>query len=105
MNRAEIVAKLSEVGLVAVVRAESPEQAMKISEACIAGGIAGIEITFTVDGAVDIIKELSKKVDPNKAIIGAGGSLTAGAKTGDYESITRIAKEFIANIKAARAGK
>ena len=35
--------------------------------------------------------------------VGAGSSLTKGAKTGDYEAITATAKEFIANIKAARA--
>lgn len=34
--------------------------------------------------------------------VGAGSDLTAGAKTGDYESITRIAKEMIAAVKAAR---
>ena len=213
MKKAEIIKKLTDVGLVAVVRAESAEQAIKISEACIEGGIAGIEITFTVQGAVDIIKELVKNVDTSKVIIGAGtvldpetaraailagaqfvvspclnkevvklcnryqvpvmpgamtikevveclecgadivkvfpgelfgpkiiksikgpipqaqlmptggvsvdnvgewikagvvavgagGSLTAGAKTGDYASITRVAKEFIANIEKARA--
>ena len=35
--------------------------------------------------------------------VGAGSSLTKGAKTGDYAAITETAKEFIANIKAARA--
>ena len=35
--------------------------------------------------------------------VGAGSSLTKGAKTGDYNAITETAKEFIANIKAARA--
>ena len=35
--------------------------------------------------------------------VGAGSSLTKGAKTGDYQAITDTAKEFIANIKAARA--
>ncbi len=213
MTRQEIVKKMTDCGLVAVVRADNAEQAKKISEACIAGGIAAIEITFTVSGALDIIKELSSTVDPEKIIIGAGtvldpetaraailagaryvvspslnvetvkmcnrynvpvmpgamtikevvealeagadiikifpgelfgpkiikafsgpipqaqmmptggvtvdnvdewikagavavgagGSLTAGAKTGDYESITRIAKEFIANIQKARS--
>ncbi len=34
--------------------------------------------------------------------VGAGGDLTAGAKTGDYESITRIAKEMVAAVHEAR---
>ena len=35
--------------------------------------------------------------------VGAGSSLTAGANTGDYKKITETAKQFVANIKAARA--
>jgi 2-dehydro-3-deoxyphosphogluconate aldolase/(4S)-4-hydroxy-2-oxoglutarate aldolase len=35
--------------------------------------------------------------------VGVGGNLTAGAKTGDYASITHIARQFVEKIKAARA--
>ncbi|MGI6115611.1 MAG: bifunctional 2-keto-4-hydroxyglutarate aldolase/2-keto-3-deoxy-6-phosphogluconate aldolase, partial [Luoshenia tenuis] len=35
--------------------------------------------------------------------VGAGSSLTGGAKTGDYGEITRVARTFIQNIQAARA--
>jgi len=34
--------------------------------------------------------------------VGVGGSLTAGAKTGDYLSITRMAKQFVERIAEAR---
>ena len=34
--------------------------------------------------------------------VGVGGNLTAGAKTGDYEAITRVAQEFIERIRQAR---
>ncbi|KLU60098.1 KHG/KDPG aldolase [Peptococcaceae bacterium CEB3] len=212
-NKEEIISRIKKAGLVAVVRAESTEQAFKITEACIAGGVAAIEITFTVPGAADLIKELAAKykngpmivgagtvLDPESAraailagaeyivspslnvetvrlcnryrvpclpgamtakevvecleagadivkifpgelfgpaiikaikgplpqadlmptggvclenvsdwikagavAVGVGGSLTAGAKTGDYESITKTAKQFIEKIKAARA--
>jgi 2-dehydro-3-deoxyphosphogluconate aldolase/(4S)-4-hydroxy-2-oxoglutarate aldolase len=34
--------------------------------------------------------------------VGVGGALTKGAKTGDYESITKTAEEFIAKIRKAR---
>jgi 2-dehydro-3-deoxyphosphogluconate aldolase/(4S)-4-hydroxy-2-oxoglutarate aldolase len=33
---------------------------------------------------------------------GAGSSLTAGAKTGDYDRVVRTAKLFVQNIKEAR---
>jgi 2-dehydro-3-deoxyphosphogluconate aldolase/(4S)-4-hydroxy-2-oxoglutarate aldolase len=37
--------------------------------------------------------------------VGVGGDLTAGAKTGDYASITNIAKQFVEKINACRAAK
>ena len=213
MDKEKIIAKITECGLVAVVRAESSEQGLKIAEACAKAGVAGIEITFTVPGAADVIKDCVKKFSNGEIIIGAGtvmdaetarvailagaqyivspylnlemvklcnhyrvpvmpgamtikeivecmeagadivkifpgevfgptiikavrgpipyakmmptggvslenveqwikagavavgvgGNLTAGAKTGDYASITRIAEQFIAKIKEARA--
>ena len=34
--------------------------------------------------------------------VGVGGSLTAGAKTGDFQSITQLSRQFIASIRQAR---
>ncbi len=212
-QRVEVLQKIVDSGLIAVVRAEDPEKARKIADACLKGGAAAIEITFTVPGAAEVIKELSKvykngemiigagtvldpetariailagaqyivspslnidtiklcnryqvpvmpgcmtiteiveameagadviKVFPGDTVgpgfikavkgplpqapliptggvsldnvgqwikngclgVGVGGNLTAGAKTGDYESITEVAKQFIAKIKEARA--
>jgi 2-dehydro-3-deoxyphosphogluconate aldolase / (4S)-4-hydroxy-2-oxoglutarate aldolase len=72
MNKEQIVQKIKDGGLVAVVRAENAEQATKITDACIAGGVVAIEITFTVPGAADVIKELCNKYDSGEIIIGAG---------------------------------
>ena len=44
-NKIETLAKIQKVGIVAVVRATSIEQAEKITDACIAGGVAAIELT------------------------------------------------------------
>lgn len=64
--------KITDVGVVAVVRAESAEQAIKIAEACRAGGIPAIEITFTVPYADEVIRELSKAYKNGEMIVGAG---------------------------------
>ena len=58
MKKFETIQGILECGVVAVVRAESKEQGAKIVEACKNGGIRALEITLTVPGAVDIIKEL-----------------------------------------------
>lgn len=214
MKKEQVISKLRACGLVAVVRAKDADDAMRISEACIKGGCAGIELTFTTPGVLPIIEKMAKEyegsdfiigagtvLDPETArmsilsgaqyvvspsfnpdtvrmcnryrvacmpgamsiaeviagmeagadiikvfpgelfgpkiiksihgplphaelmptggvsvenvgewikagavAVGAGGSLTAGAKTGDYASITATAKEFVEKIKAARAG-
>jgi len=213
MDKEMVISKIKEVGLVAVVRAESGDQAKRITEACIEAGIAAIEMTFTVPMAHKVIEEIALSYSADQIILGAGtvldpetariailsgsqyivspylnidtiklcnryrvpcmpgvmtiteavtameagadiiklfpgdiagpqmikavrgplpyakimptggvdvdnvdkwikagavavgvgGSLTAGAKTGDYASITRLGKEFIEKIKAARA--
>lgn len=81
-NKQEILSKIKKGGLVAVVRAENPEKAFKIVDACIEGGVAAIEITYTVPGATEIIKELREKYISGQIIIGAGTVLdTETART------------------------
>lgn len=72
MDKNEVLQKICDCGVVAVVRAESAEQAMKITDSCIQAGINAIEITFTVDGALEVIKELARANKDGKILIGAG---------------------------------
>lgn len=73
MDKLDVIRKLKEEGIVAVVRAESKEQGEKLIDAIVKGGINFIEITMTVPGAVDIIKEICEKYKKNlNIVIGAG---------------------------------
>ncbi|MCL6590753.1 MAG: bifunctional 2-keto-4-hydroxyglutarate aldolase/2-keto-3-deoxy-6-phosphogluconate aldolase [Firmicutes bacterium] len=72
MGKAEVIASIKESGLVAVVRAENEGQALKIAEACLAGGIKAIEITFTVPGAAGLINKLAQVYSKGEMILGAG---------------------------------
>jgi len=72
MNKIDILKRIQDCGVVAVVRAESAEKAVKIADACVKAGIAGIEITYTVPGASEVIKELAKVYTGGEIIIGAG---------------------------------
>jgi 2-dehydro-3-deoxyphosphogluconate aldolase/(4S)-4-hydroxy-2-oxoglutarate aldolase len=67
----EVLNKIVASGLVAVVRAESADQAERIAEACSLGDIAAIEITFTVPGATKVIEQLAKKF-AGRLVLGAG---------------------------------
>ena len=72
LKKEQVVARIKETGLVAVVRAENSEQAERITEACIAGAVAAVEITFTVPGALKVIEDLSRKYASDEIILGAG---------------------------------
>ncbi|GFZ31059.1 bifunctional 2-keto-4-hydroxyglutarate aldolase/2-keto-3-deoxy-6-phosphogluconate aldolase [Clostridium zeae] len=72
MKRIQVVQKITECGVVAVIRAESKDQAIKIIDAVKKGGIKALEITMTVPGAVEIIKEISEIYKNEDLIIGAG---------------------------------
>jgi len=64
--------KIVDSGLVAVVRAESPEQASRIADACAQAGVAAIEITFTVPDPASVIAELTRRYPKGEMLIGAG---------------------------------
>ena len=72
MMKHRVLQQIVGSGVVAVVRAETSEQAARIAEACAEGGVAAIEITFTVPGATDVIQELSKRFTRDRILIGAG---------------------------------
>lgn len=72
MDKEKILTRISDAGIVAVVRAENAETAMRITDACIEGGVAAIELTFTVPGAHRVIEELAKRYTPDEIILGAG---------------------------------
>src|SRR5882672_4666750 len=75
MNKAEIIKRIRDIAVIPVVRASSPEEAVQVVEAIMAGGLTVLEITMTVPGAVQVIKELVKRFDD--AIVGAGTVLDA----------------------------
>ena len=76
MNKIKLKQLIYKTGIIPVVRATSPEHAMKIMEAIRKGGINIIEITMTVPGAIEVIKKLNIKYKNNpEIIIGAGSVL------------------------------
>ena len=75
MKKEQVLARMKEDCLVAVVRAKNYEQGEKVVEAIIAGGINFIELTMTMDDGdpVGFIKLMAEKYkDNDKIVIGAG---------------------------------
>ena len=61
-------------GIVAVVRAESPDKLVGVVRALAEGGVTAAEITFTVPDALDVIKEVRKALG-DSIVLGAGSVL------------------------------
>ena len=75
MRKEQVITRMKEDCLVAVVRAKNKEQGEKVIDAIIAGGINFIEITMTMDegNPVEFIQFMSEKYRSNeKVVIGAG---------------------------------
>ncbi len=77
VDKEKILMKIQDSGIVAVVRAENAEKAMRITEACMEGGVAAIELTFTVPHADKVIESLAAKYTPEEIILGAGTVMDA----------------------------
>ena len=75
-SKSEIISLLCNPGIIAVVRAQKPEQVLPLSEALIAGGVIAIEITMTTPNAIAAIREASQKLGTH-ALIGVGTVLDA----------------------------
>jgi len=71
-EKLEVMRRIVESGVIAVIRAESVDEALKIAEACKAGGIEALEITMTVPGALTAIEQLAKAYPNKEVLIGAG---------------------------------
>lgn len=71
MNKGEVLQRIHEVGVVPVVRAASPEEAIQVIEAIKSGGLAILEITMTVPNAVKVIEEVASRYG-DEVLVGAG---------------------------------
>ena len=72
MDKEKVITRITDVGVVAVVRAENSDKAIRIVDACIEGGIPAIELTFTVPKAHRVIEDLAAKYSSDEIILGAG---------------------------------
>ena len=78
MDKQSVRDRITEIGIVPVIRASSPEQARLAAQAVCEGGIPIVEITMTVPGAIEVIRDLAKSAGP-ELLVGAGTVLNPDA--------------------------
>lgn len=74
--RGDTLGRMVATGIVPVVRAASADEAFAVIDAIRAGGIDVIELTMTVPGAVEVIRELARRFGDD-VLLGAGTVLDA----------------------------
>lgn len=85
MNRSKrqsITDAIEREGIVAVIRIKEPEKLRAVVDAIAEGGVRALEVTMTVPGAVDLIRELAPTL-PADFVLGAGTVL-------DAETVNRV---------------
>src|SRR4051812_12564035 len=70
-RRATITRQIEEVGVVAVIRLRDPARLRAVVDALTEGGVRVLEVTMTVPGAVDLIRQLAHSL-PEGFVLGAG---------------------------------
>src|SRR5215472_15120784 len=73
MNKNEVRARVLAVGIIPVVRASSSQETKFAAEALAAGGIPIVEVTSTVPGGVDILRDTVETLP--HVLVGAGNVL------------------------------
>jgi 2-dehydro-3-deoxyphosphogluconate aldolase / (4S)-4-hydroxy-2-oxoglutarate aldolase len=71
MEKRDVFNRMVSEGLIPVIRVASAPEAIDVADAIKEGGVTLIEITMSVAGAIDAIKELTKKYKDD-IIMGAG---------------------------------
>lgn len=84
MGKQETLDRLHEIGIVAVIRGPSPDLTIKMVEALVAGGITGIEITYTTPNAAEVVGHLDRAF--GDAILLGMGTLTNPAQADEARS-------------------
>jgi len=81
---------IESVGLIPVLRARNAGQAHAVVQAMLAGGVTVVEVTMTVPGAVDILKELKSEYG-GRLLLGSGTVTTAA----EAEATIHAGAEFV----------
>ena len=76
---------IERVGLIPVLRARSAAQAHAVVKAMLAGGVTVVEVTMTVPGAVDLLRELKNEYG-TECLLGSGTVTTAAQAEATIEA-------------------
>lgn len=76
MQKTEIIRRLLDPGVIAIIRADSSDQLIEAAEALFAGGVTAMEVTMTTPNALRVISDVTARFG-GKILMGVGTVLDA----------------------------
>lgn len=92
LNKFEVLETIVRTGALLIARLDSADEAYRVAEAAIDGGIRAVEVPLTVPGALGVIERLADKYGDQGIVVGAGTVLDAEAA---YASISAGARLLV----------
>ncbi len=74
MSRDKAMGTMLDTGIVAIMRANDSDQLLEAAQAVFAGGVRVIEVTMTTPGALEVIRQATKKLG-DEVLFGVGSVL------------------------------
>jgi 2-dehydro-3-deoxyphosphogluconate aldolase / (4S)-4-hydroxy-2-oxoglutarate aldolase len=71
MTKSEIIERMLNPGIVAIIRADSSEHIVEAAEALVAGGVTTMEVTMTTPNALQVISEIADRLS-GRVLLGVG---------------------------------
>lgn len=68
---------IHDTGIVLIVRLDDADEAYRVAEAAVEGGIRALEITYSVPGALRVIERLAERHRDDGVLVGAGTVIDA----------------------------
>jgi 2-dehydro-3-deoxyphosphogluconate aldolase/(4S)-4-hydroxy-2-oxoglutarate aldolase len=75
-DKKKAIDMIEKTGIIPIIRVNSSETAMRVANAFLEGGVKIIEVTFSVPGATDVVRQLADELG-DKVLIGTGTVLNA----------------------------
>lgn len=79
LTKFEVLETIVRTGALLIARLDSADEAYRVAEAAIEGGIRAVEVPLTVPGALGVIGRLADKYADQGIVVGAGTVLDAEA--------------------------
>ena len=74
MTKLQIIQRLLDPGIIAIIRADSSDQLLHVAQALLAGGVRAMEVTMTTPNALQVITEVTARYGDD-VLMGVGSVL------------------------------